>query len=93
MTYVNQDEKIRFIQENVTELAKFDPYTDRSGLDELKRKLHAAGHYKMGAWSAIHDSAVINLVLRAQGKKRSRRSKKTNHLQYKREYFPVVEAP
>lgn len=93
MTYAKQDIKINFIKENVEDLERFDPYTDRVGLDELKRKMHDAGHYKMGGWHAIHDSAIINLVLKAQGKKRSRRSKNKNYLLYKREYFPIVADP
>lgn len=63
------EEKIKYIKENYPNLMKINPYLDRSAVIEIKELLCDMGFYKNKAYY-VPDLSVINIILRAQGKRK-----------------------
>lgn len=66
---VKSEEKMELIRANFPNLSKINPYFDRMAVMDIKRFLCDVGAYKNRPCE-IHDTAIINLIIAAQGKKK-----------------------
>lgn len=65
-----EQQKIKYIVDHVPNYRKIQPFLDRTSVNEVKRLLHDNGFYSFYRWQLISDTAVRNLILVAQGKKK-----------------------
>ena len=62
------DEKVEFVKQKYPDLNKINAHMDELFCDQVKKDLIAAGLYTRGA-KHLYDTAIRNIILRAQGKK------------------------
>lgn len=65
-------EKIEFVKKNYPELSKINPYMDHAFCIRVKKDLIDAGLYTRGA-KHLYDTAIENIILKAQGKRTNNR--------------------
>lgn len=67
--YLAETLKVEYIKNHVINYKKIQPFLDLASVEQIKRDLHDNGFYK-AKLRDVSDTAVINLILIAQGKKR-----------------------
>lgn len=65
-----EEQKVNYIKTHIPNYKKISPFLDRISVNEVKRLLYDNGFYQFHRWQLISDTAVVNLILVAQGKKK-----------------------
>ncbi len=66
---MKQDQKVEFVKQNYPDIKRINPYLDHQFKDDLKKKLLDVGLYTPASKHLYNETALINIILRAQGKK------------------------
>jgi len=67
--------KVEFVKNTFPDLSKINPFTDYKAVETVKKSLIENKFYVVKSIHNCHETAIINIILAAQGKKVSNRTR------------------